>query len=104
LITYGEKGAECFYNGNRYRQAAFLEENVIDTTGAGDAFFACCLSYVLESDFNNLDSNSINRMLVFANVVASFVISKRGALLAMPSMDDLCDCKSKAQQQSLDFL
>jgi fructokinase len=101
LITYGEKGSECVYNGNRYRQPAFFERNAIDTTGAGDTFFACCLFHILESSLEKFDSDYINEMLIFANAAAAFIVSKKGALLAMPSINDISNYKSTLQQRFL---
>ena len=47
-VTMGKEGSIAFYEGKEVFQKPFLQENTIETTGAGDTFGACALNYVLE--------------------------------------------------------
>jgi len=83
IITLGEKGV-YYSNGkeNYFVEACKLKNNVVDTTGAGDAFngaFAVGLANSLE----NKDA------LVFANKVAGISTTKLGAAASMPLLQDV---------------
>ncbi|MDE6318576.1 MAG: carbohydrate kinase, partial [Lachnospiraceae bacterium] len=62
----------------------FLQENTIETTGAGDTFGGCCLHYVLENGLHNLNKENLTEMLTFANAAASIITTLKGALRVMP--------------------
>ena len=83
IITLGEKGV-YYSNGKEdyFVEACKLKNNVVDTTGAGDAFngaFAVALANSLE----NKDA------LVFANKVAGISTTKVGAATSMPLLQDV---------------
>ena len=83
IITLGEKGV-YYSNGKEdyFVEACKLKNNVVDTTGAGDAFngaFAVGLANSLE----NKDA------LVFANKVAGISTTKLGAAASMPLLQDV---------------
>jgi fructokinase len=67
----------------------FLQENTIETTGAGDTFCACVLNYVLENGLENLTEAQLHEMLLFANAAASLITTRKGALKVMPSVDEV---------------
>ena len=67
----------------------FLQENTIETTGAGDTFGACCLHHVLTCGLEELDEQKLTRMLTFANAAASIVTTRKGALRVMPAKDEV---------------
>ena len=68
---------------------AFLQENTIETTGAGDTFCACVLETVLEKGLDGLDEDTLQAMLVRANAAASIVTTRKGALRVMPSQSEI---------------
>ncbi|WP_440618605.1 ribokinase [Candidatus Pelagibacter sp. HIMB1493] len=83
IITLGEKGV-YYSNGKEdyFVEACKLKNNVVDTTGAGDAFngaFAVALANSLE----NKDA------LVFANKVAGISTTKLGAAASMPLLQEV---------------
>lgn len=86
LLTLGKNGSVAYYNDSRVFSKAITCEEVIDATGAGDCFFGCCLDIVLEYGIDGLDDDRLLRMLSFANKAASIVITRKGALLAMPDV------------------
>jgi len=70
-VTYGEKGSEC-YNGARYYRAIPRRVNVIEATGAGDAFAAGFVTGMILNE-------DIADCMKFGSVNASSVILKKGA-------------------------
>jgi len=89
LLSLGKEGSRAYYKNNRVEVSAFLQENTIDTTGAGDTFMACCLHFVLEKGLQNLCEKDLRDMLRFANAAASIVTTKRGALKVMPDIKEV---------------
>ena len=75
---------------------AFVREDTIETTGAGDTFGGCCLHYVLGhcpegTDINDVDwtANDLKEMLTFANKAASIITTRKGALAVMPTIEEI---------------
>ena len=60
--------------------APFLQENTIETTGAGDTFCASTLNYVLDHGLENLTEENLKELLTFANAAASLITTRKGAL------------------------
>ena len=67
----------------------FLQENTIETTGAGDTFCASVINYVLEHGLEDLKENQLKEMLVFANGAVSLITTKKGALRVMPKKEEV---------------
>lgn len=88
-VTLGKKGSIAICNNFRVEVASFTPQKVIDTTGAGDTFWACIINYVLEHELEDLDDIQITEMLKFANAAASIVITRYGALKVMPSKTEI---------------
>ncbi|MDE7282371.1 MAG: carbohydrate kinase, partial [Lachnospiraceae bacterium] len=89
LLSMGRDGSRAYYKDLRVEAAPFLQENTIETTGAGDTFGACCLNSVLEYGLDNLDEEKLTRMLTYANAAASIITTKKGALRVMPTKDEI---------------
>ena len=66
LITLGKDGSRAYYKDIKAEAAPFLQENTIETTGAGDTFCACILNYVLEHGLEDLSKEGLEEMLNFA--------------------------------------
>lgn len=82
----GKDGSRAYYNGRMVEVASFIQENTIDTTGAGDTFHGCVLHYICEHGILNLTDNNLTEMLRFANAAASIITTRKGALRVMPDM------------------
>ena len=67
----------------------FLQENTIETTGAGDTFGGCILNYVLEKGLSDLSEDDLKEMLTFANGAASIITTRKGALRVMPDREEV---------------
>ena len=86
-VTMGKEGSIAFHEGKEVFHAPFLQENTIETTGAGDTFGACALNYVLENGITGLSEEQLYEMLEFANGASSLITTKKGALRVMPTKE-----------------
>lgn len=88
FITLGDKGAVARYRGRNYFSPAYKVE-ALDTTGAGDFFFAAALYYMISNSLSidELTGHDIERMLRFANATAALSTIKYGAIPSIPSLD-----------------
>ncbi len=89
VLSMGKDGSRAYYKDLRVEVMPFLQENTIETTGAGDTFGACCLHYVLQCGLDGFDEESLREMLVFANAAASIITTRKGALRVMPTMNEV---------------
>lgn len=89
LVTLGKEGSRAYYKDCMVEAAPFLQENTIETTGAGDTFCASILNYILEHGLNSLSAEQLKEMLTFANAAASLITTRKGALRVMPSKKEV---------------
>jgi fructokinase len=89
LLSLGRDGSRAYYKGMKVEAKPFLQENTIETTGAGDTFCACVINYVLEHGLQNLTEENLREMLTFANAAASLITTRKGALRVMPEKADV---------------
>ena len=85
FLSLGRDGSRAYYKDMKVEVPAFIQENTIETTGAGDTFFGSALHFVLEKGLENLSENDLTEMLTFANAAASIITTRKGALKVMPS-------------------
>lgn len=88
-VTAGAGGSYSYYEDKRVFVPACKLGGVIETTGAGDAFCACVLSFVLERGLDALTSEDLTSMLRFANTAAYLVTTKKGAIRSMPEREQV---------------
>ncbi len=83
IITIGDKGV-YFANDNEeyFIDALKLKDQVIDTTGAGDAFNGA-FAVALANDLKYQDA------LIFANKVAGISTTRAGAASSMPTLSEV---------------
>ncbi|MGI6068982.1 MAG: carbohydrate kinase family protein [Blautia sp.] len=91
LVTLGPGGSRAYYKDLRVEAAPFLQENTIETTGAGDCFCGSAVNFVLEHGLDNLTENDLGELLTFANASASLVTTRKGALRVMPQKQEVLD-------------
>lgn len=89
MLSMGKDGSRAYYRDLCVEAAPFLQENTIETTGAGDTFGGCCLYHVLKYGLDNFDEGKLKEMLTFANAAASIITTKKGALRVMPDAADV---------------
>lgn len=83
-VTAGADGSWSFYGDLAVHEPGRALGSVVDTTGAGDTFCACVLSFVLERGLDGLTEDDLHGMLRFANTAAYIVTTKKGAIRSMP--------------------
>lgn len=88
-VTAGPGGSYSYYQDHRVFQPSFLLGGTVDTTGAGDTFCACVLSFVLEHGLTGLTRAELSEMLRFANAAAYLVTTKKGAIRSMPEREQV---------------
>jgi fructokinase len=95
LITYGAGGASVVTDRVNIRLPG-LPVNVVDTTGAGDAFVGAFLfelsrrhvtTETLDETLRN--QATLRECLAFANACAAASVTRRGAIPAMPTLVDV---------------
>lgn len=89
LLSLGRNGSRAYYGDTCVEIAAFVRGDTVETTGAGDTFFGSCLHFVLEKGLDNLQEGDLKEMLIFANAAASIITTRKGALMVMPTEDDI---------------
>ncbi|NOX69100.1 MAG: hypothetical protein GXP15_07930, partial [Gammaproteobacteria bacterium] len=73
VVTLGNDGSRAFHNGRVFECAAQPVEDVVDTTGAGDAFAAGFLS-------DYCRSSSIDTALLAGAEIAATVVQRHGSV------------------------
>lgn len=93
LYTKGPNGAEVFLKDGTHYSAPTYATNVLDTTGAGDAFIGGFLHCLLRDKVTKEQLYAGNfraeEYLVFASKVAAYVTERYGAINALPTLKDL---------------
>ena len=89
LLSLGKAGSRAYCGEERAEVSAFLNENTMETTGAGDTFMGCMLHQILKKGYQNLIRQDMEEMLTFANAAASIITTRRGALRVMPEKEEI---------------
>lgn len=90
IITEGPVGA-TIYTKDRQFFVPSIKTDVVDTTGAGDAFIGAVISEILS---RNAKPETLGKvihedMILFAHRVSSHVIARYGAIPSMPKRDEI---------------
>ena len=90
LITLGGNGAFVSVNSHS-ATIPTKATNVVDTTGAGDSFLGGFLYKLLYDNGASLDItfDKAKEYVAFANSVAGLCVTKRGAIPAMPTLEEV---------------
>ncbi len=88
LATMGRNGSKAYCGDISVSVSAYENSNTVDTTGAGDTFMGCSLSYVCDNGIC-LNKEQISEMLDTANAAASIITGRRGALKVMPEKSEI---------------
>ncbi len=88
LVTKGKDGASGYTKDFTVTEPADLSRPVVDTTGAGDSFIGAFLTQVLKGK-SYLSESDLREMIFYANRAAGAVVSKEGAIPAMPSYEEV---------------
>ncbi len=88
LITLGKNGSEWRYKGKRNTMPT-IDVKPIDTTGAGDAFFAGALSILDKNVGNPITEKLLNDSIRFGNVAGALNTTGRGAIDNLPDLNTI---------------
>lgn len=99
VVTLGSDGA---YTAVKGASALVSVPNVpvVDTTGAGDAFWGGFLYQLAESGLrpNELHEEQLQEFTEFANAVATLCVQKRGGIPAMPTIHMVKDFLNRKEE------
>lgn len=84
LLSMGREGSRGYCGKVRVEVPAVTDVKAIETTGAGDTFFAGVLHHVLQWGLGPYTEEELGKMLSFANAAAAIVTTRKGALRVMP--------------------
>jgi len=87
-VTKGKDGV-TFYTKRGSITVPATQTRAVDTTGAGDAFLGGLLYRLMKKTTLADDAEVYREDLVFANKVAGYVVARKGAMSAMPSLSDI---------------
>lgn len=92
VVTLGKNGAYAAVKGAAVR-VPVPDVPVVDTTGAGDAFWGGFLYKLAKSGLRpeKLGEAELKEFITFANAVASLCVQSRGGIPAMPIMSKVSD-------------
>ena len=88
FITLGSKGSRWQYK-NRSGSAPTISVDCVDTTGAGDAFYAGVLAKLDGKDIAAVTDEELNGILRFANVCGALNTRGKGAIDHLPSIEEI---------------
>ncbi len=88
LITLGGEGSEWRYKGRKNRIPT-ISVKPVDTTGAGDAFFAGALSILNNNVGKPLTDELLDEALRFGNVAGALNTTGRGAIDNLPDLETI---------------
>jgi fructokinase len=96
LVSLGAKGAYFLCAGGGGFLPAYSVKTV-DTTGAGDAFLGAVHYRLREKsleDLRRISCAELADIVDFANAAGSLTTAKRGAIPALPSIDEIKMCRA----------
>ncbi len=94
MVTLGPKGSIGISAETRLNVPAY-EVKVLDTTGAGDAFWGTVLNSRLASKQATVGEKEMERLLQYGSIAGSLATSKYGAIQAQPTMEEIEACLPK---------
>lgn len=89
VYTKGSKGVRIFTkNLHEYHEGYSVK--AVDATGAGDSLIGAVLYRLMnEKDKTNLGKEHLQEIIAFANAVAAIVVTRKGAIDAMPTISEV---------------
>ncbi len=89
FVTKGKGGASAYTRTAEVWQPTDTASAVVDTTGAGDSFIGTILYQLLGRELGTLSEGELTQMLQRANRAATVVVSREGAIPAMPTRKEV---------------
>ncbi len=91
MVTLGADGAMIGTKEGITNVAGFTVSKVVDTTGAGDSFWASILHHVAKANkpIQEYSLEELATFAKFANATASLNVQRRGAIPGMPELGEV---------------
>ncbi len=89
IVTDGSNPISWLLNNHFGNSFALPIPNVVDTTGAGDAFTAGLIYKLLSFDLNQISKQIAEEIIQFANACGAYVCQREGAIDSQPTLIDL---------------
>jgi sugar/nucleoside kinase (ribokinase family) len=89
--TLGGEGSRAFFNGKEVRAEGF-KAKVVDTTGAGDAFWGAFMASLLLQGVRkpaDLTDEILYKALRYGNASGSICVSNKGAIASIPTREQI---------------
>ena len=89
--TLGGNGARCYFENNVF-EVTGMKANVVDTTGAGDAFWGGFLSSLIKEnviEIEDINGDIIRRALNYGNIAGWLCVQKKGAIRSLPNRKEI---------------
>lgn len=93
VLTRGGDGARIFFDG-RTQDIASMKAKVVDTTGAGDAYWGGFLSCLLGEGVKSTEDISMDKLIKagrYGAVSGGLCIQKPGGIPALPAKEEICN-------------
>lgn len=87
-VSLGNKGSKYIYKGLT-NTIPSIKVKPIDTTGAGDAFFAAILMNLDGINKNEWNKELLDKIFKFANIAGALTTLKIGAIDSLPSSEEI---------------
>jgi sugar/nucleoside kinase (ribokinase family) len=91
VLTLGKDGSVCYFDERSFHTDGH-ESCALDTTGAGDAFWACFLMSLLNEKISSTDEitfETLKSAARLSNVAGSICVRKKGAIPSFPTRSEL---------------
>ncbi len=88
FLTLGKEGSVFFRNNRLIKESSIVVKS-FDTTGAGDAFYAGVLANLDQKDIRSLSDWQIKQLLRFGNISGALTTTKKGAIDALPTYQEI---------------
>ena len=89
FVTKGKGGASAYTKDAEAWAPTDVNSKVVDTTGAGDSCIGTVLGQLLGRGIEGLTKEELIRLITLANRAATIVVSREGAIPAMPTAEEI---------------
>ncbi|HBP26260.1 MAG TPA: hypothetical protein DD618_04840 [Acholeplasmatales bacterium] len=84
-LTLGSQGSVFYWNGVK-ELVPGIDVKPVDTTGAGDAFYAGVLTKLDGTDLKKLTADNLREIFRFGNIVGGLTTLSKGAIASLPNL------------------